>query len=102
MQGSVQRQITLTLDEDEQLRQRAQDRGISEEALLREAVQQALGGETSQTTDVSCRVARQEWEQVKAFMRARVALPVSQEERSRGRGWTRAEIYDERLDRTAR
>jgi hypothetical protein len=40
--------------------------------------------------------ARQEWEQMKALMRGRAALLVPPEERFRGRGWTRDEIYEER------
>ena len=102
MAGTVRRQVTLTYEEEEWLQQRARERNISEEELIHEAVRQALGEQASQPSVGRGAKARQEWQQVMALMRARASLPVSAQERTTGRGWTREEIYDERFDRPSR
>jgi hypothetical protein len=102
MVGAVQRQVTLTEQEDEWLRQQARERGVSEEELIRDAVRQALGSRVGRPSDQGHAEARREWEQILALMSARARLPVSSEERAKGRGWTREEIYDERFDRDPR
>jgi hypothetical protein len=99
MAGAVRRQVTLTQQEDERLQQRARELGMSEEAIIQEAVRQVLGNGVTHRAEAGRAEARQEWEQVMALMRSRAALPVSPEERAHGRGWTREEIYDERFDR---
>jgi hypothetical protein len=98
MAGVVQRQVTLSERDDERLRQRARERGISEEELIRDAVRQVLGDGAGEPSDQRHTDARREWEQVMALMRARASLAVSPEEQAKGRGWTREEIYDERFD----
>ena len=103
MAGAIERMIALTQDEDEQLRQRAHELGVSEEAFIREAVRHALAGHTSRGNPADDReAARVEWEQVMALMRARSAISVPPADRTKGRGWTREEIYDERFDRLPR
>jgi hypothetical protein len=102
MAGTVRRQVRLTQEEDERLRQRARERAVSEEALILDAVRQALGDGAGRPSDQDHEEARREWAQVVALMRARAALPVPPEDRTEGRGWTREEIYDERFDRFAR
>jgi hypothetical protein len=102
MAGTVQRHVTLTQEEDERLRQRARDRGVSEEELIRDALRQALDEGAAQPSDQGRTEARREWEQVMALMRARAGLPVPPEAQAQGRGWTREEIYDERFDRLPR
>jgi plasmid stability protein len=102
MPGAVHRHVTLTLEEDERLRQRAREQGISEEDLLRDAVRQMLGGAAIEDVPENHESAQREWTEIKALMRARATLPVLPEDQSRGRGWTREEIYDERYDITAR
>jgi hypothetical protein len=102
MAGAVRRHVTLTSEEDERLRERARQRGISEEHLITELVREALGDEQGSPTGDQRSEARREWEQVMALMHARARLLVSPEEHAKGRGWTREEIYDERHDRRAR
>ena len=92
MAGRVRQQVTLTHEEEEWLQQRARERNISEEALTHEAVRQALGEQASQPAVRQGAGARQEWQQVMMLMRARAGLPVSPQERTAGRGWTREEI----------
>jgi hypothetical protein len=98
MTEMLRREITLTDDEEERLRQRARERNISEEEFIQEAVRQALGDEPDQPSVERRAEAREEWQQVLALMRARGRLPNSPEERDAGRGWTREEIDDERFD----
>lgn len=102
MAGTVQRQVTLSQAEDERLQQRARELGVTAEDLLRATIQRALAGRVDRRSAHGQTASRQEWEQVMALMRARAGLPVSPEYALEGRGWTREEIYDERLDRFTR
>ncbi len=101
MADTVRRQVTLTREEDERLRQRARDRGVSEEELIREAIRQMLA-EAEPHVGQKHEEARGAWGQVLALMRARARLVLPPEAQGTGRGWTREEIYDEQAEHLAR
>lgn len=101
MAETVQRRVRLTREEDERLRRRARERGVSEEELIREAVQHMLA-EAEQRESRKQGEARDAWAPILALMRARTRLALPPEERGSGRGWTREDIYDERAEHLAR
>jgi hypothetical protein len=92
----MERRILLTPEEDQRLQQRAGERGMSAEELVRDAVRRVIGTGIGGVSDNDREEARQAWAHVMAIMRARAGLPVMPEDRGRGRGWTREEFYDER------
>jgi hypothetical protein len=102
MAGVVQRQITLTLEDNDRLQRRARALGTSDEDLIQQILHRALDDEVSDTPSPNREEARKEWAEVVSLMRARAALPLSPESRATGRGWTREDAYDERLDRFSR
>jgi hypothetical protein len=84
-------QVELDEEQADRLRQRAGELGVSEAALIRRAIDEMIGTERVPVRDISG------WERQIAFARSRT-VPSSVEIRG-GRGWTREELYDERLDR---
>jgi hypothetical protein len=102
MARAVTRQVTLTQEEDARLQAWARAIGVSEEEAVHAAVRQVLDNGSRHVADTSRSEARQDWQQVMALMRARAGLSIPPEERAKGRGWTREEIYDERFDRFSR
>lgn len=101
MADASRRYVTLTPDEDARLQARARALGVSEDELIRTAVQQALSGEAPGHHLGDDEQARRDWPEIMALMRARSRLSVPPKERTTGRGWTREDAYAERLDRYA-
>jgi hypothetical protein len=87
-------QVELDDEQAHRLRQRAGELGVSEASLIRRAIDGLIGTERAPVRDMSG------WERQIAFARSRVAAPGV--EMRGGRGWTREELYDERLDRRPR
>lgn len=102
MAEMIQRRITLTREEDEQLRRQARARGVSAEELIREAVRWVLGERVPELSEQHRGEARREWEQIMALMRGRARLAQSPAEPAKDRGWTREDIYGGRFDHLAR
>ncbi len=88
----IRKQVYIEPEQDELLKRRSKELGISEAALIRQAIDRlgAADGESLST--------RQVWEEELAFINQRMQLRVPQT----GRSWTREEIYEERLARYSR
>lgn len=87
----IRRQVTLAPAEDAALTRVARERGLAEsEPLRRGAV--AVIEDTSQLSDPRA------WERELRFIRRRACISSAR----RRRGWTREELYDERLRRLPR
>ena len=90
----IRKQVYIEPEQEELLKRRSKELGISEAALIRQAIDRlgpdAAGGKSP--------AARQAWEEAKRVMQERMQLRVPQT----GRSWTREEIYEERLARYSR
>ena len=83
----IRKQVYIEPEQDELLKRRSKELGISEAALIRQAIDRLdADGDKSPPN-------RQAWEEEMAFIKQRMQLRVPQT----GRSWTREEIYDERL-----
>ena len=88
----IRKQVYIEPEQDELLKRRSKELGISEAALIRQAIDRlgAAGGGS---------LPRQPaWEEAKRVIQERMKLRVPQT----GRSWTREEIYEERLARYSR
>ena len=88
----IRKQVYIEPEQEELLKRRSKELGISEAALIRQAIDllDAAGGKSP--------AARQAWEEPKRVIQERMQLRVPQT----GRTWTREEIYEERLARYSR
>lgn len=84
----VRKQVYIEPEQDELLKRLSKELGVSEAELVRRSIDSLVepGEETAR---------RQALRELIAFMRERATMKVPQT----GRGWTRDELYDERLDR---
>ena len=88
----IRKQIYIEPRQDARLKQLAKAHGVSEAELIRQAIDQQLGG--SQRPSLPPDPAA--WEQAYQFMRTlRARGPIA----GRGRTWTREELHEERLNR---
>lgn len=83
MAGMVRRQIYLRPEQDEALKRRARELGISESELIRRSIDQVQPAVPGAEREA----AKQRLE---ALWKERAALPSNGE----GRTWTREELYD--------
>lgn len=106
----IRKQVYIEPEQDQLLKRRSKELGISEAALIRQAIDRlgpdADGGKSP--------AARQAWEEAKRVIQERMQLPAWEEELAfikqrmqlrvpqTGRSWTREEIYEERLARYSR
>lgn len=93
MEQKVRKQVYLDVELEAQLKREAQERGISEAELIR----QALSDEFESSTEKSLRLGRldpQAWEREKAFIESLMQKGSI----SGGRSWGRDELYEERLN----
>ena len=88
----IRKQVYIEPEQDELLKRRSKELGISEAALIRQAIDR-LGADGDESPP-----NRQAWEEAKRVIQERMKLRVPQRERS----WTREEIYEERLSRYSR
>ncbi|HEY8490825.1 MAG TPA: CopG family transcriptional regulator [Dehalococcoidia bacterium] len=91
MARMVRKQVYLTPEQDRRLKRRARELGISESDLIRRSIEEA-GGEPVPSHD------EQAWRDELAFLRERARL----QDLKRIRGWTREELYEDRLERFSR
>ena len=88
MTTMVRKQIYIEPQQEEQLKQRAAETGMSEAEIIRRAIDWWLKDEVRRLR------AEQAWEQARALMEERYGEgPVPG-----GRTWTRDGLYDERLN----
>lgn len=89
MSRMVRREIEIDAEQDEQLKRRARELGVSESELIRRAIEEALRRPPRD---------EQAWEDEMAFIeeRARNLPPVVPDSERR---WSREEMYDERWNR---
>jgi hypothetical protein len=86
----IRKQVYIEEEQDALLKQRACALGVTESWLIRQGIDQALRTRVEPYRD------RQAWQDALAFMRERQQL-VGKVPPQEGRGWTREELYEERL-----
>ena len=85
----VRKQVYITAEQDELLKRRAKALGVSEAQVVRKGI------ELASTSVASFPFDHQAWQEEMHFIRERARI----QELGRTRGWTREELYDERLAR---
>jgi hypothetical protein len=88
----VRKQVYIEPRQEELLKQRARELGVTEAQLIRLGIDQVARVPAALPPD------RRAWEEEKAFARQRKRTGVPQT----GRTWTRDELYDERLQHISR
>lgn len=88
----VRKQVYITREQDQLVKRRAKALGVTEAEVVRRGI------ELASTTAASFPFDRQAWEEEMQFIRERARI----QELGRTRGWTREELYDERLARFSR
>lgn len=91
----VRKQVYIEEEHDARLKRCARERGVTESQLIREGIERVTGTHAAAYRD------RQAWQDALAFMRERQRL-VGKVPHQEGRGWTREELYEERLARFSR
>jgi len=92
MARMIRKQVYIEPQQEELLKRRSKEMGVSEALLIRRGIDEIarrglLGG-----------FDRKAWEETLAFMKERAKMQVPQT----GRTWTREELYEERLERFSR
>ena len=90
MSRMVRKQIYIEPRQEEMLKRRAKELGVSEAELIRRGIEQIVHAPAAPFSP-----SMQAWEEEKAFIRQRMRMDVPQT----GRTWTRDELYDERINR---
>ena len=85
MSRMVRKQVYIEPAQEELLKQRARELGVTEAELVRRGIETIASGPA-----LLLARDRQAWEQELGFMRERMKLVVPQT----GRQWTREELYD--------
>jgi len=92
MSRMVRKQVYIEPEQEELLKRRSRELGVSEAALIRRGIEQAARLSVPRVLD------RRAWEDAKRFILERLAISAPQT----GRTWTRDELYEERLERFSR
>jgi CO/xanthine dehydrogenase Mo-binding subunit len=85
----IRKQIYITAEQEALVKRRAEALGVSEADVFRRGI------EAPGSASVSLPFDPQAWEEEMAFIRERARIQAL----GRTRGWTREELYDERLNR---
>ena len=93
MSQMVVKQIYIAPEQADLLKQRSKELGMSEEDLIRRCIDQLA--KNSAVLPLDSRA----WQEEMVYIRERARL---QEALGQQRGWTREELYDERLQRFSR
>ena len=88
----VRKQVYVTAEQEKLLKDRARALGVTEAEVIRRGID--LAGRTASGLPLD----RQAWREELAYIRARARIQAL----GRERGWTREELYDERLARFSR
>ncbi len=78
------KQIYITVEQDNELKEEAKERGITESEVIRERIANKPVNAIKKPRDLSS------WEEEKEYIRERMKIQVPQ----RPRTWTRDELYD--------
>ena len=89
MSRMIRKQVYIEPRQEELLKRRARELGISEAELIRRGIDQIS------QVPIALAPYQRAWEEAKAFIEQRMQMNVPQT----GRSWTRDELYDERLER---
>lgn len=92
MARMVRKQVYIEPEQDRLLKRRAKELGVTESDLIRRGIDQA------DRTHAGLPLDRAAWEAELTFLRKRART----KELGRTRGWTREELYRERLERLSR
>ena len=104
----IRKQVYIEPEQEQLLKRRSKELGISEAALIRQAIDRLDADGDESRSD------RRAWEEAKRVIQERMQLPAWEEELAfieqrmqlrvpqTGRSWTREELYDERLARYSR
>ncbi len=92
MSRMVRKQVYIEPEQEELLKRRSRELGVSEAALIRRGIEQAARVPAARALD------RRAWEEARRFILERLAISAPQT----GRTWTRDELYEERLERFSR
>jgi len=92
MSGMVRKQVYIEPRQEELLKRRARELGVSEAELIRRGIDQI-----SRARALTIPASWEAWEEAKALIRERMQLKVPQT----GRTWRRDELYDDRLRQLA-
>ena len=93
MSRMVRKQIYIEPEQEALLKQRAKELDVSEAELIRRGIDHISHTRRRLPLD------QRAWQEELAFMRQRARR---QGASSQGRGWTREELYEERLERLSR
>lgn len=99
----VRKQIYIRPDQEKALKQLSEITGVSEAALIRLGIDQLKAGRSLPTDKSAWQkeldfISQRAWEQSRALIKKRLKMDVPQT----GRGWTREELYEDRLERFSR
>jgi len=89
MARMIRKQVYIEPEQEELLKRRSRELGVSEAMLIRRGIEEVAQRGPSSVLD------RRAWEEALAFMKERAKMKVPQT----GRSWTREELYEERLER---
>jgi hypothetical protein len=92
MARMVRKQVYIEPRQEELLKKRAKELGVSEAELIRRGIDQVA------TAPLRPRPNLQAWAEIEDFIRKHRMMDVPQT----GRGWTRDELYEDRLARYSR
>lgn len=93
MSRMVRKQVYLEPEQAELLNRRAKELGMSEADLIRQCIDQLARGSAALPLDSKA------WQEEIAYIRERARF---QEPLGKQRGWTREELYEQRLQRFSR
>lgn len=91
----IRKQVYIEAHQDQMLKRRASQRGITEAEIIREALDSAESGSAVRRRRVDVVAARK----ALAFMRS---LGAASRKSSRTQGWTRESLYEDRISRWAK
>lgn len=94
MARMVRKQVYIEKRQDELLERRARELGVSEAELVRRGIDQVCGVAIPASRRWWSAPDPNAWEREKEYIRKHRSGPVPQ---TKDRGWTREELYDERL-----
>lgn len=89
MARMIRKQFYIEPHQDEQLKKRARELGITEAELVRQCIDQMCRAPMPMPRDPAA------WQEARSFILQRMQLSAPQT----GRAWRREELYDERLGR---
>ena len=84
MARMVRKQFYIERDQDERLKRKAKELGVSEAELVRRGIEKVVGEESPEEA------RQQAWNELLAGMHERAKLKVPQT----GKNWTRDDLYD--------